>query len=91
MQPKLALAVQQSNTGASLQQANLQQDISTSRTGTIEDQSPSFKVAKVSQQNPRDSHRNLHTSELLKSASIYARDLYTEPHESVKNGVAKVP
>jgi magnesium transporter len=47
------------------------------RTGTIEDQSPSFKVAKVSYQTGEIKTVNLHTSELLKSASIYARDLFT--------------
>lgn len=47
------------------------------RTGTIEDQSPSFKVAKVSYQTGDIRTVNLHTSELLKSASIYARDLFT--------------
>jgi magnesium transporter len=43
----------------------------------MEDSSPTFKVTKVSYQTGEVETVNLHTSELLKSASIYARDLFT--------------
>jgi magnesium transporter len=72
---------QQNNTGTTSSSKTTSSNTKTSspppRNGTIEDQSPSFKVAKVSYRTGDIRTVNLHTSELLKSASIYARDLFT--------------
>ena len=43
---------------------------------TIKERSPSFKVSRVSYKNGRVETVNLDTSEIMKTASVYARDLF---------------